>query len=179
MSDPDQLRHEKRQAAAILYKQFQNRSGPANPGSKEIPKGKPNCLAGLTFVLTGVYDSLERDEAADVIQDLGGKTTSSISKKTSYIVAGEEAGPAKLAKAENLNITVLSEDGLLDLIREKSGLPLKAAQKKPESPVKVKKEKESPMKRKQQASPAKKPKEEAVTMIKKEIKTEKGNKTFS
>lgn len=111
-------------------------------------------------MLTGVFDSLERDEAADIIKDLGGKTTTSLSKKTNYIVVGEEAGPAKLAKAEDLGTIVLSEDGLLDLIREKSGLPLKSAPKKAESPVKVKKEKDSP---------AKKPKSETkTTPIKKE-----------
>lgn len=69
--DADQERHEKRRATAMLYKQFQKRSGPSNPGSKEIPKGKPNCFEKLTFVLTGVYESMERDEAKSVIEELG------------------------------------------------------------------------------------------------------------
>lgn len=145
--DPDQEKHEKRRAAAILYKQMQNRSGPANPGSKEIPKGKPNCLANLKFVLTGVFDSMERDEAASVIKELGGAVTSAISGKTNYVVAGEESGPAKLAKAEDMNIPVLTEDDLLDLIREKSGiatLKKKKTEVKKESPVK--KNDKSPLK---------------------------------
>lgn len=67
---------------------------------------------------------MERDEAADLIRAHGGKVTSSLSKKTSYMVAGEDAGLAKLAKAEELKTTVLTEDELLNLIRKKSGLPL-------------------------------------------------------
>lgn len=136
--DPDQEKHEKRRAAAMLYKQMQSRGGPPNPGSKEVPKGKPNCLAGLKFVLTGVFDSLERDEAAAIIKDLGGSATSAISGKTNYVVAGEESGPAKLAKAEDMKIPIITEDDLLDLIREKSGLPTRQKKK-----VDVKKEKEA------------------------------------
>lgn len=121
--DPDQEKQEKRRAAAVLYHQFQKRSGPSKPGSKEIPKGKPNCLSGLAFVLTGVFESMERDEAKAVIMDFGGRVTTAMSGKTNYVVAGEESGPAKLAKAEDLNIPILNEDDLLDLIRSKSGLP--------------------------------------------------------
>lgn len=171
--DPDQEKHERRRAAAMLYKQMQNRGGPANPGSKEVPKGKPNCLAGLKFVLTGVFDSLERDEAASIIKDLGGSVTSAISGKTNYVVAGEESGPAKLAKAEDMNIPIINEDDLLDLIREKSGLPTRRKKKvdvkkvkEADSPAKkadkhsttdnkVKKEKTSPSPKKHQ-SPGKK-----------------------
>lgn len=156
--DPDQEKHERRRAAAVLYKQFQKRAGPANPGSKEIPKGKPNCLAGLAFVLTGVFESMERDEAAAVIKDLGGRVTSAMSGKTSYLVAGEESGPAKIAKAEDANIPVISEDELLDLIREKSGQP-PMKKKKPaaaaEAKLSPKKEKASPVKTKRTESPVK------------------------
>lgn len=156
--DPDQEKHEKRRAAAMLYKQFQSRAGPANPGSKEIPKGKPNCLAGLAFVLTGVFESMERDEAASVIKELGGRVTSALSGKTSYLVAGEDSGPAKISRAEDANIPVINEDGLLDLIREKSGLPTlkkKTAAVKDEK-VSPKKEKvTSPVKSKRTASPVK------------------------
>lgn len=120
--DPDQEKMEKRRATAMLYHQRQKRTGPANPNSKEIPKGKPDCLDGLTFVITGELDSMERDEAKAVIEEHGGKVTGGISGKTKYIVAGEEAGPAKLAKAQEKNIPILSEDDLLDLIRVKSGI---------------------------------------------------------
>lgn len=145
--DPDQEKHEKRRAAAMLYKQFQKRAGPSNPGSKEIPKGKPNCLAGLAFVLTGVFESMERDEAAAVIKEYGGRVTSALSGKTNYMVAGDESGPSKLAKAEELNVTILSEDDLLDLIREKSGIP--TLKKKSDD------QKDSPKHEKQSKTPTK------------------------
>ena len=60
--------------------------------------GAENCLEGLTFVITGVLESLERDEAADIIKKYGGKVTTSVSGRTSYIVVGEEAGESKLVK---------------------------------------------------------------------------------
>jgi DNA ligase (NAD+) len=72
-------------------------------------------LAGLTFVLTGTLPTLTRDEAKSKIEAAGGKTAGSVSKKTSYVVAGEEAG-SKLEKALELKIPVLDEAGLLALL---------------------------------------------------------------
>lgn len=80
-------------------------------------------MSGLTFVLTGVLDSMEREEAAQVIRDHGGRITVNLSRKTTYIVVGEDSGLAKLAKADELGVQPLSEDELLNLIRTKSGLP--------------------------------------------------------
>lgn len=65
-------------------------------------------LAGLTFVLTGTLSSMTRDEAGDALKALGAKVTGSVSKRTSYVVAGESAG-SKLTKAESLGVPVLSE----------------------------------------------------------------------
>jgi DNA ligase (NAD+) len=78
------------------------------------PKGGP--LEGLTFVLTGILPHLSREDVKRLIETAGGKVAGSISRKTSYLVAGDEAG-SKLEKAQELGIKVLTEDQLLDLIR--------------------------------------------------------------
>ncbi len=72
-------------------------------------------FAGFTFVLTGTLPTLKRDEAKEMIEKRGGKCSGSVSKKTSYVVAGEEAG-SKLTKANELGIPVLTEEQLLDMI---------------------------------------------------------------
>jgi DNA ligase (NAD+) len=73
-------------------------------------------IAGKTFVLTGTLPTLDRDEARDLIEKAGGNVSSSVSKKTDYVVAGEEAG-SKLAKAQELGVRVIGEDELLQLLK--------------------------------------------------------------
>ena len=68
-----------------------------------------NRFEGKTFVLTGALSKYSRDEASDIIEKLGGKTSGSVSKKTSYVLAGEDAG-SKLTKAQNLGVTVITEE---------------------------------------------------------------------
>ena len=70
---------------------------------------------GKTFVLTGTLPTMKRSEAAKLIEDNGGKTSSSVSKKTSYVLAGEEAG-SKLTKAQSLGIPILTEEEFLEMI---------------------------------------------------------------
>jgi len=78
-------------------------------------KQRTTQLAGLTFVLTGTFPTLSREEAKEKIEAAGGKVSGSVSKKTNYVVAGEEAG-SKLAKAEELGVPVIDEAALLELM---------------------------------------------------------------
>ena len=73
-------------------------------------------LEGLIFVVSGVFSKFSRDELKASIEQNGGKVSSSISKKTSYIVAGENMGPSKLAKAEKLEVKIINEDQFLELL---------------------------------------------------------------
>jgi DNA ligase (NAD+) len=79
-------------------------------------KQRSTQLEGLTFVLTGTLPTLSREEAKEKIEAAGGKVSGSVSKKTSYVVAGEEAG-SKLDKAQELKIIVLDEAGLLAMLQ--------------------------------------------------------------
>ena len=74
-------------------------------------------FAGMTFVLTGSLSKFTRDEASAIIERFGGKTSGSVSKKTSVVLAGEAAG-SKLKKANELGIRVISEDEFTEMIRE-------------------------------------------------------------
>jgi DNA ligase (NAD+) len=83
---------------------------------EEGPPPGEGPLAGRTFVLTGTLPTLSREQATERIQQAGGRVTSSVSKKTDYVVAGDSAG-SKLAKAERLGVEVIDEEGLVDLLR--------------------------------------------------------------
>lgn len=74
-----------------------------------------NRFEGKTFVLTGTLPTYSRNEAAEIIENFGGKTSSTVSKKTSYVLAGEEAG-SKLTKAEELGITIITEEEFKNMI---------------------------------------------------------------
>lgn len=82
----------------------------------EKKENESNLLEGKSFVLTGALSSMSREEAKEIIQNHGGTVVSSVSKNTSYVVAGESAG-SKLDKAQKLKITVLSEEQLLEMIK--------------------------------------------------------------
>lgn len=86
-------------------------------GSADIPVGAENCLAGLTFVFTGVLSSIGREEGQSLVKQYGGKVTGAPSKKTSYVVIGSDAGPKKLETIQKLGITTINEEGLFALIK--------------------------------------------------------------
>jgi DNA ligase (NAD+) len=92
------------QAAGLQFEQVQKRID------------EPQPFLSKTFVLTGTLPTLKREEAKELIEQAGGKVTGSVSKKTDYVVVGEEAG-SKLAKAEALGIATLSEEDLLALLQ--------------------------------------------------------------
>jgi BRCT domain type II-containing protein len=88
-----------------------------------LSEALPPPLSGLTFVLTGTLPTLTREAATELIERHGGRVTGSVSRKTSYVVVGAEAG-SKLAKAEALGIPILDEAGLYALIAKRSSSPL-------------------------------------------------------
>ena len=83
-------------------------------GSKKT--NKEGLLLGKSLVISGVFNKFSREEIKDLIEEHGGKNVSSISAKTDYVVAGENMGPSKLSKAEELGIPVISEDQFLTMI---------------------------------------------------------------
>ena len=84
--------------------------------SEEKLQNQTDTLAGNTFVVSGVFEILSRDELKKKIEDNGGKVGSSISSKTSYLVAGDKMGPSKLAKAEKLGIPIISEQDFINML---------------------------------------------------------------
>ncbi|XP_041994326.1 replication factor C subunit 1-like isoform X1 [Salvia splendens] len=98
------------------FMNFGERKDPPHKGEKEVPEGAPDCLNGLTFVISGTLDSLEREEAEDLIKRHGGRCTGSVSKKTNYLLCDEDIGGRKSEKAKELGTAFLTEDGLFDMI---------------------------------------------------------------
>ncbi|QNE39234.1 NAD-dependent DNA ligase LigA [Hymenobacter sp. NBH84] len=89
----------------------------------EAPKAQSDRLAGQTFVLSGVFEQHSREELQQLIQQHGGKVTGSISKKLSYLVAGDKMGPAKREKATELKVPIISETDLLAMLPDAATLP--------------------------------------------------------
>ena len=85
-----------------------------------------DLFLGKTFVLTGTLPTMTRDEASELIKRAGGKVSGSVSKKTSYVVAGEAAG-SKLTKAEDLGVPVIDEAALLEMLDEASVITVTAS----------------------------------------------------
>ena len=84
--------------------------------SEKQQANQSNKLEGQIFVVSGVFHQMSRDELKIAIEDNGGKVSSSISKKTNFIIAGDNMGPSKLEKAQELGIEIISEEQFIDLI---------------------------------------------------------------
>ncbi|XP_014216279.1 replication factor C subunit 1-like [Copidosoma floridanum] len=112
---------DKKKQHAALYQNYLNRGGARNPGSKEVPEGADNCFANQTFLITGVLDSLEREEVEGLIKKYGGKVIQSVSKKLNYMIVGDQPGPSKMSKGQSLGIKMISEDDFLNLLRTSPG----------------------------------------------------------
>lgn len=111
----------------------------------DLPQGEENCLAGLAFVFTGQLQRIGREQGQNLVKQYGGKVTGAPSKKTSYVVLGEDAGPKKLETIKQYQLKVINEDGLFELIKRlpanggDSAAAGKMAEKKAKDEVEIKK----------------------------------------
>ncbi|RDA94842.1 hypothetical protein CP533_4238 [Ophiocordyceps camponoti-saundersi (nom. inval.)] len=114
----------------------------------ELPEGEESCLSGLSFVFTGVLQTIAREEAQELVKRYGGKVTGQPSSKTSFVVLGDDAGPSKLAKIKSHGIKTIDENGLFDLIRK---LPAHGGSGKGAQKAQMKKKAEEDMVKRQVA----------------------------
>lgn len=84
--------------------------------SEEALKGQTDVLKGKTFVVSGVFEKVSRNELKKLIEDNGGKVSGSISSKTNFVVAGANMGPSKKEKAESLGVPIISEEEFLEMV---------------------------------------------------------------
>jgi DNA ligase (NAD+) len=82
----------------------------------EGPEAESECLAGFSFVISGVFSRFSREELQDKIKANGGKLISSVSAKVNYLLAGENMGPAKLEKATKLGVKIITEEEFLEML---------------------------------------------------------------
>ncbi|KEY70087.1 hypothetical protein S7711_09085 [Stachybotrys chartarum IBT 7711] len=86
--------------------------------SVDLPEGQEECLSGLSFVFTGILQTISRDDAQALVKRYGGKVTGQPSRNTSFVVLGDDAGPSKLQKIKDNGIKTIDEHGLFELIRK-------------------------------------------------------------
>ncbi|ORE17800.1 DNA replication factor C, large subunit [Rhizopus microsporus] len=102
-----------------------NREGPKALGTRPEPVGAPNCLNNMTFVISGEFETLTKEQTRDIVMRYGGRVTSAVSGKTTYLLRGRDAGESKLAKAKQIGTKVLDEDGFYQLVESSSPKEIK------------------------------------------------------
>ncbi|KAI9495659.1 replication factor RFC1 C terminal domain-containing protein [Zychaea mexicana] len=115
------------------YHAMLNREGPKALGSRPLPVGKENCFEGLTFVQSGEFDTLTKEQIKDLIMRYGGRLTGSVSGKTTHLLRGRDAGQTKTAKAEKLGTKIIDEDGFYALFDSAAAEQPNAEEKMKES----------------------------------------------
>ncbi|CAO3599935.1 unnamed protein product [Absidia cylindrospora] len=103
------------------YYQMLHRAPPSAIGSRPKPVGKQGCLTNMTFVLSGEFDTITKDDIKDIIKTYGGRVTTAVSGKTTYLLRGRDAGQSKLDKAKSLKTKILDEDGFYDIVEKSAG----------------------------------------------------------
>ncbi|CAK7217071.1 DNA replication factor C complex subunit Rfc1 [Sporothrix bragantina] len=114
-------------------------AAPPMAGAVEMPEGEPNCLAGQTFVFTGLLKTISREEGQALVKRYGGKVMGAPSKNTGWIVLGDDAGPSKLAKIQQFGIRTIDENGLFEMVKR---LPAGGGDSKEAEKAREKQEKE-------------------------------------
>lgn len=107
---------QKKTNSSTLYQDLNDKWVDLRFNYLELKGQLSSSLISTRFVITGVFKSISRNELKQFIEDNGGKVTGSISKKTNYIVAGDNMGPSKKEKAEKLEIPIISENDLIEMI---------------------------------------------------------------
>eukprot|EP00483_Globobulimina_turgida_P008274 UN08290 len=119
-----------KKAKRKFYPGFKRADEPPMHGQIDIPTGKPYCLSGIRFVITGQLPSLTREECSDLIKQYGGRVTKGISGMTQYLITGEEAGVSKIKTANEKKVKIIAESDFLDLLRKlPQGKPAKLPKK--------------------------------------------------
>lgn len=98
-------------AGSQYYRSYLERPGPQNLGSVDWPKPKRGALKGQRFLATGILETIKREDLYKLIEGCGGKVKTAVSKKLNYLIVGRDAGPAKLEKAKEMEISQIDESG--------------------------------------------------------------------
>ncbi|PAA68229.1 hypothetical protein BOX15_Mlig000282g7, partial [Macrostomum lignano] len=114
------------EAKRSSYLAYLHRDGPKHLGELRLPKAKPNSLSGMTIVVTGVLDYVEKEACEALLHQCGAKVTKSVSKRTSMLVVGREPGASKLDKAKQAGVRCCPEKEFYSFLCEKLGQPPEA-----------------------------------------------------